>query len=220
MKSCFRKRISLNETAVVMEEQLSVCETPLTLFSSFVTSKGKEIQGVESSSTGEPWYIMTDVIKTAGLTGNVTNTAKRLHPVDRKKRAIQLPTGGNQHMWVISRFGVIHLLVTAKPPKTEKKLKKYNEVLSWARTFIAGQVAESNDLVRGPKIISLELTEEAGTGAEEIAKELSNQLARKGEGVVECVKVYDSFTHKRNTSGEAMDTEEQGVDNGIEVNDD
>ena len=123
-------------------------------------------------------------------------------------------------MWVISRFGVIHLLVTAKPPKTEKKLKKYNEVLAWARTFIAAQVGESNDLVRGPKIISLELTEEAGTGAEEIAKELSNQLARKGEGVVECVKVYDSFTHKRNTSGEAMDTEEQGVDNGIEVNDD
>jgi hypothetical protein len=215
MKRISLKKVSLYETSVIMEEQLSVCETPLPLFSAFVTAKEKEIQGVRSSSTGEPWYIMIDVIKTAGLTGNVTNTAKRLHPVDRKKRAVQLPTGGNQHMWVISRFGVIHLLVTAKPPKSEKKKKKYDEILSWARTFTTG--VEDKDLVRGPKIISIELTAEAGPGAEEIAKELSDQLVRKGEGVIECVKVYDSFGHKRNNpSGEAMDTEDQD-DNAVEV---
>ena len=104
-----------------MEESPSICKAPLPLFSAFVTAKGNMVQGLKSPSTGEPWYILTDAIKTAGLTGNVTNTAKRLHPVDRKKTTIQLPTGKNQRKWVVSPFGVIHLLVTAKPPKTEKK---------------------------------------------------------------------------------------------------
>jgi len=152
----------------------STLVSPGQLINVHQTSNGEIIQAVRNSR-GEPWYLLVDIIRCARLKVNTTNASKRLFNKDCKKREIQLPTGGTNHVWTVSRLGVIHLLVG-----TKAKNPSLNELIEWTRTFVSLKTTiileQTQDrpcrVKQGNQIIAIELTKESNGKAQEIYDKL------------------------------------------------